>query len=200
MRLIDAFKDSLNAAAVNLLRQIGVDPVKATAARLGVTGDFSDDIGLALALGVRETKPLEIAAAYAVLANGGFEIAPHGILGVRTKGGTIRYWHELPRPNRLIKENTVTQMNAMLRAVVTDGTGKQAQFDQQIIGGKTGTTQGGADAWFIGCTTHLCAGVWMGYDTPRPMPVSGGTLPAQMFRLFMQKTHDAMQWPPEPLP
>lgn len=70
--LTNAFEESRNAAAVNLLRKIGVDPVKATAARRGVTGDFPANIGLALALGIRETRPLEMAVAYAVFTNGDF--------------------------------------------------------------------------------------------------------------------------------
>ena len=125
---------------------------------------------------------------------------PYGILGVRTKGGTIRYWHEQPRQARIVEKPVVTQLNRLLRAVVTDGTGKAAQFDEQIVGGKTGTTQGGADAWFIGCTAYLCAGVWIGYDTPEAMGISGGSLPAQMFREFMQQTHAASGWSPQPLP
>lgn len=200
VRLIDAFKESLNAAAVNLLRGVGLDRVKETATRLGISGDFPAETGLALALGVREVKPLEMTAAYAVFANGGFAVNPYGILGVRTKGGTIRYWRDQPKPARIVKPETVAPMNRLLQAVVTDGTGKAAQFGKQAVGGKTGTTQGGADAWFIGCTAHLCAGVWMGYDTPESMSISGGSVPAQIFREFMRNAHDAMGWPPQPLP
>jgi len=200
VRLLDAFQNSLNAAAVNLLKKVGVARVQATAQRLGMSGNFPADIGLSLALGTREVNPLEMTAAYAVCANGGLAVKPYGILGVRTKGGTIRYWHEQPRQERLVAESVVTQLNRLLRAVVTDGTGKAAQFGEQIVGGKTGTTQGGADAWFIGCTAYLCAGVWMGYDTPEAMGISGGSLPAQMFREFMQQTHAAAGWSPQPLP
>ena len=84
----------------------------------------------------------------------------------------------------------------MLKAVITDkqGTGRRAQFGQYEIAGKTGTTDEYKDAWFIGFTSHLCTGVWVGNDDNTPMKrVSGGKLPADIFREFMQRTHEYME-------
>ena len=198
--LLDAFAESRNAAAVNLLRRVGADAVKATARRFGITSDFQPDPGLALALGVREITPLEMTAAYTAIGNGGFAVTPYGVIGVRTKGGAIRYWHRPGKPQRIVKEAVVKDAVRLLRAVVKDGTGRGAQFGDDDIGGKTGTTQGNSDAWFIGCSAHLCAGVWMGYDTPQSMAFSGGSLPAEIFRESMRKTHDALDFPPKTLP
>ena len=200
--LTDAFKHSHNAAAVNTLREVGIDKVIHTAERLGVTPNLPREPGLALALGVNEVTPLEMTAAYTVFSNGGSAVEPHGILLVRTEGGNLRYKHE-NKNQRLVKKNIVMKMNEMLRAVVSDGTGKRAQFDDHIVGGKTGTTQGNSDAWFIGCTAYLCTGVWVGYDqSSQSMPSSiyGGSLPAEIFKNFMDKSHRAMQWTPKELP
>jgi len=198
--LLDAFAESRNAAAVNLLKEVGADAVQATARRFGIDSDFQPDPGLALALGVREITPLQMTAAYTVIGNGGFAVTPYGVIGVRTKGGAIRYWHRAGKPKRLVKDEVCKDATRLLRAVVKEGTGRAAQFGDDDIGGKTGTTQGNSDAWFIGCSAYLCAGVWMGYDTPRPMPFSGGSLPAEIFRESMRKTHDAFDFPPKALP
>ncbi len=208
VRLIDAFKASRNAATVNLLKQLGTNSVKAantvknTARRLGIESDFLPEPGVALAMGVSEVAPLQMTAAYTVMANDGFAVQPYGIIGVRTKGGTIRHWHTKTPSTRLVEANVVHDMNRMLVAVVQEGTGKRAQFGEHIVGGKTGTTQGNSDGWFIGCTAYLCTGVWVGYDRSAqsmPRSVHGGSLPAEIFRNFMDKTHAAMSWSPKAL-
>ena len=207
--LLDAFKESRNAATVNLLRQLGSNSVKATnavkemARRLGIESDFLPEPGTALAMGVSEMTPLHMTTAYTVMANGGLAVQPHGIIGVRTKGGTIRHWRAQEPSTRLLEANIVRDMNRMLVAVVQEGTGHRAQFGEHIVGGKTGTTQGYSDGWFIGCSAYLCAGVWVGYDqSSQSMPrnVHGGALPAEIFQHFMSNTHTAMSWPPKPLP
>jgi len=207
--LLDAFKESRNAATVNLLKQLGgnsveaMDVVKEMARRLGIESDFLPEPGMALAMGVSEMTPLQMTTAYTVLANGGFAVRPYGIIGVRTKGGTIRYWRAQTSRTRLLDSGIAHEMNHMLVSVVQEGTGHRAQFDGHIVGGKTGTTQGYSDSWFIGCTAYLCAGVWVGYDqSSRSMPrsVHGGSLPAEIFQQFMSDTHSAMSWAPKPLP
>lgn len=198
--LLNAFAESRNAAAVNLLEKVGVEAVKTTARRFGIDSDFQPDPGLALALGVREVTPLQMTAAYTEIGNGGFAIAPYGVIGVRTKGGAIRYWHRAETPRRIVKETVNKEAVRLMRAVVKDGTGQAAQFGGYDLVGKTGTTQGNSDAWFIGCSAYLCAGIWIGYDMPQAMPFSGGSLPAEIFRESMRKTHDAFDLPPKALP
>jgi penicillin-binding protein 1A len=90
-------------------------------------------------------------------------------------------------------------MNDMLRAVVTEGTGKRAQFGGYDIGGKTGTSQDYRDAWFVGFTTHFVAGVWVGNDDNSPTKkVTGGSLPADIWRDVMEVAHTGL--PNAPLP
>jgi penicillin-binding protein 1A len=94
-------------------------------------------------------------------------------------------------------------MNRMLQAVVNDpqGTGRYAKFDNYAIAGKTGTTNDYRDAWFVGFTSHLCTGVWIGNDDNSPMRrVGGGTLPVNVFREFMRRTHEYLSMEPHPLP
>ncbi|MCP4399277.1 MAG: hypothetical protein GY801_18495, partial [bacterium] len=200
--LTDALKQSLNAAAVNALSEVGIEKVIDRAENLGVTPNFPIEPGLSLALGAYEVTPLEMTGAYTVFANGGRAVEPHGILFARTASGSIRHKQQDTR-RRVVKKKIVTKMNDMLTAVVEDGTGKRAQFGDHIVGGKTGTTQGNSDAWFIGCTAYLCTGVWVGYDTSSqrmPRSVYGGSLPAEIFKNFMDKTHQVMQWSPKELP
>jgi len=196
--LTEAFQNSRNAAAVNLLRKVGIVAVLNTARRLGVAPKLPAKPGLSLALGAYETTPLEMTGAYAVLANQGREVRPHGIRLARTNSGATRYAQHTPH-RRIVDKRVVANINQMLRAVVVKGTGKRAQFGSYIVGGKTGTTQGNTDAWFIGCTRYLCTGVWVGCDQGQSMPAAvwGGSLPAEIFQNFMDKTHRAMQWLPE---
>ncbi len=214
--LTKALALSRNAAAVNLIQQpkIGPQGVIDTARRLGITADLYENPGLAL--GISEVTLLELTGAYSVLANKGFESTPYGIVGVRTKRGNVRYWHS---PTRLqlfdridvtlpiVKKSDVSAMNAMLQAVVNDprGTGRNAKFgtagDHHAIAGKTGTTNDYRDAWFVGFSAHLCTGVWIGNDDNTPMRrVGGGSLPVDVFREFMQHTHEYLSLEPRPLP
>lgn len=201
--LLEAFKDSRNAAAVNLLQQVGNENVKSLARKLGIQSDFLPEPGLSLALGVREVTPLEMTAAYTVFANGGFPVKPYGVLEVHTSGGNIRYRYNPDQPQQIVDKSVVIDINRMLEAVVKNGTGKKAKLGRHIAGGKTGTTQGNSDAWFIGCTAYLCTGVWVGHDKSTlrmPDKVNGGTLPAEIFHDFMQMTHTALQLEPRELP
>lgn len=214
--LTEALALSRNAAAVNLIQQpgIGARRVIDTARRLGITADLYDNPGLAL--GISEVTLLELTGAYGVLANGGFAARPYGIVGVRTKRGNVRYWHaptrlqlfdriDVTRP--VVRRPNVSAMNAMLRAVITHprGTGRNAAFSTSLgehaIAGKTGTTNDYRDAWFIGFSAHLCVGVWIGNDDNSPMRrVGGGSLPVDVFREFMRRTHEYLSLTPRPLP
>lgn len=212
LSLTKALALSRNAAAVNLIQQpdIGAQRVISTARRLGITADLYDNPGLAL--GISEVTLLELTGAYSVLANSGFAVQPYGIVGVRTKRGNVRYWHTSTRLKLferiditlpVVGRSEVSAMNRMLQAVVNDpqGTGRNAKFGDYAIAGKTGTTNDYRDAWFVGFTSHLCTGVWIGNDDNSPMRrVGGGTLPVDVFREFMRRTHEYLSLEPRPLP
>jgi penicillin-binding protein 1A len=203
---------SRNTVAVRLIQQpeIGPETVIQTARRLGITSDLVNIPGLAL--GISEVTLLELTSAYCVFANGGFAVEPYGVVGVRTKRGNLRYWHQpahrkilqhisLTRP--IVRKSHASAMNSMLKAVITDpeGTGRGAQFGEYDLAGKTGTTDGYRDAWFVGFTSHLCTGVWIGNDDNSPMQrVSGGKLPVDIFREFMRDTHKYLHFENQPLP
>jgi penicillin-binding protein 1A len=170
--------------------------VIATAQRLGIASEIKPHPSLAL--GTSEVTLLELTAAYAPFANGGHRAPPYGILEIRTAAGEVLYRHEAER-ERVVAPLQVGQMNAMLREVLVSGTGKAASLPGRPAAGKTGTSQNGRDALFVGYTPDLVAGVWMGRDDARPMKgVTGGGAPARLWRAFMTAALTGV--PPRPLP
>ncbi|MGF1610669.1 MAG: transglycosylase domain-containing protein, partial [Kiloniellales bacterium] len=173
--LREAFARSLNSVAVQLIQKVGPAAVAQTAHRLGITSDLAADAGLAL--GTSETTLLELTSAYSTFANQGRGVWPYAILEVREPNGRILYQRSGGGPGRLVAPHQVNAMLDLLRAGVAWGTGKAADPGRPA-GGKTGTSQDNRDAWFIGLTAELTAGVWMGNDDgTRMRDVTGGTLP-----------------------
>ena len=166
----------------------------------GVFGRISafSPVGLlSLALGVSEVTPLELTAAYAVLANGGHAVWPYGIAEVRDTDGNVLYRRQAAGRNELIRPWHLEGINDLLSAVVAWGTGRGAKLDRPAAG-KTGTSQESRDAWFVGYTADLVAGVWLGNDDGAPMNrVTGGTLPARLWRQIMTDAHAGL--PSRPL-
>ncbi len=181
--LRDALAQSLNTAAVRVSEQVGRRKVVEVAERLGITASLKAHPSVAL--GVSEVSPLELTSAYAVLANSGYPAWPYGITEIRDGDGRLLYRRSNDSAGRLIDPKTVAALQSMLQEVVTSGTGKAARLDRPAAG-KTGTSQDYRDAWFIGFTAELVAGVWVGNDNSAPMKrVTGGSLPAQIWHGFM---------------
>ena len=196
MTLRHALADSINTVAVRLARDVGPDTVIRTARRLGIGGTFPSD--LSIALGTGSVSPIELTAAYAAFANGGFGVWPHAVTEIRDGAGKTLYRRDGSGPGRVIPPSQVSEMNAMMSAVIAGGTGKAAALNRPAAG-KTGTSQDFRDAWFVGYTADLVAGVWMGNDDGKPMQrVTGGGLPAQLWRDVMTAAHGDL--PPRPLP
>ena len=194
--LREAFARSLNSVAVQLIQKIGPAEVAQTAHRLGITSDLAVDAGLAL--GTSETTLLELTSAYSTFANQGRGVWPYAILEVREPTGRILYQRSGGGPGRLVAPRQVNAMLDLLRAGVAWGTGKAADPGRPA-GGKTGTSQDNRDAWFIGLTAELTAGVWMGNDDGTPMhKVTGGTLPARLWGRILSRGLQGL--PPAPLP
>jgi penicillin-binding protein 1A len=188
---------SLNTVAAKVAQTVGPAAVAATARRLGITSPLGHDASLAL--GTSEVTLLEMTSAFAVFADGGVPVAPHLITRITTRDGALLYQRHGDGFGAVVSIYDVGAMNDMMRAVVRDGTGKAAQFGGYDIGGKTGTSQDYRDAWFIGYTSQYVAGVWAGNDDNSPTKsMTGGSLPAEVWRDVMQFAH--MGLPNVPLP
>jgi penicillin-binding protein 1A len=136
--------------------------------------------------------------AYAALANEGEGVWPYGIREIRSGEGELLHRRAGSGPGRVIAPGNVARLHDMLGAVITLGTGKTAQIGRPVAG-KTGTSQDFRDAWFIGYSTELVTGVWFGNDNNTPMAkVTGGGLPARLWREFMLAAHEGLA--PRPLP
>ncbi|MGH1351163.1 MAG: transglycosylase domain-containing protein [Methyloligellaceae bacterium] len=193
----DALAKSLNTAAVRLSEWVGRDRVIKTAHRLGIATKLHNNPSIAL--GTAEVSPLEITAAYASFANGGFAVQPHIITRIKDKSGNVLYQNKTKNWGRVIRPHYVAAMNDMLTTTVISGTAQKAALDPHQVAGKTGTGQGYRDAWFIGYTGHYIGGVWIGNDDFKPMKDStGGALPAMIWHDIMQYAHLNKQ--PKPLP
>ncbi|CAA9240973.1 MAG: Multimodular transpeptidase-transglycosylase [uncultured Acetobacteraceae bacterium] len=183
----EALAQSVNTAAVRvLLRAGGPRAAIAAARRLGLDGRLPNDASLALGTG--EAGLLDLSAAFAAFANGGFRVEPHGIASAATGNGRALPVRRAP-PQRAVEPAQAEAMRGMLEAVVSRGTGRAAALPGRAVAGKTGTTQEFRDAWFVGfvgrggSASPLVIGVWLGNDDSRPMAeVRGGTLPARLFR------------------
>ena len=134
--------------------------------------------------------PLELVAAYAAFANGGIGVQPHVISRVRTANGKQLYARKNASFGRVIDPQYVAMMNTMMEETLLTGTAHKAELPGWQAAGKTGTSQEWRDAWFVGYTTYLVAGVWLGNDDGTPTKkVSGGNLPVEIWSRFMKAAH-----------
>jgi penicillin-binding protein 1A len=183
--------------AVRLGLEVGPKAVVAVAHRLGVTSNL--DPVPSIALGSSEVTPLEMVSAYAAFANGGVGVQPHVIARVRTVSGKQLYIRRNASFGRVIEPQYVAMMNQMLEETLLTGTARKAELPGWQAAGKTGTSQEWRDAWFIGYTGALVAGVWLGNDDSSPTKkVSGGNLPVEIWSRFMKAALQGV--PPTGLP
>jgi penicillin-binding protein 1A len=193
LTMTDAFKVSLNTTAADLSFKVGREKVLEMTKRLGVSGVRRT---CSMALGDTGITLLEHTAAYATFANGGKSSRPYAILELFNSKGDLVYSRERDEPEarQVVERRVVEQMNQMMQAVVTEGTGRRAILDFTHSVGKTGTSSSWRDAWFVGFTGALVTGVWVGHDDFRPMwlngqGVTGGSLPTQAWHAFMSVAH-----------
>jgi penicillin-binding protein 1A len=132
-------------------------------------------------------------AAYGAFANQGVYHKPFVIKKIEDHKGQI-LWQENTPPSRVMSEETAYLMTNMLETSVEDGTGRHARLADRPVAGKTGTTSETKDAWFIGYTPNLVAGVWLGYDTPREMAgvIGGGYNAGPIWRQVMEVAHQGI--------
>ena len=194
--LREAFARSLNSVAVQLYLTTGGKAVERAAERLGITAELNPDP--ALALGSSEVNLIELTSAYAVFANQGEGVWPHGIEEIRDSAGVVLFRRAGDGPGRAVEPRQVDQMTDLMASVIEWGTGKTAAIGRPAAG-KTGTSQEFRDAWFMGFTAELVTGVWVGNDDGKPMDkVTGGSLPALIWRSVMAKGLEGA--PVRPLP
>jgi penicillin-binding protein 1A len=195
--LTKALALSLNTVAVRLGLEVGAANVVKTAHRLGVSSDLQANASIAL--GTSEVTPLELVGAYVPFANGGIGIQPHVIARVRTAAGKLLYQRRETNNGRVIEPQYVAMMNTMMQETLLTGTARKGEVTGWQAAGKTGTSQDWRDAWFVGYTSHLVAGVWLGNDDSSPTKkASGGNLPVEIWSRFMNVAHQGV--PAAPLP
>jgi penicillin-binding protein 1A len=195
--LTNALALSLNTVAVRVGMEVGPRNVAATARRLGIYSKL--DVNASLALGTSEVTPLEMVSAYGAFANGGYLVEPRIIREIRTRNGEVIFTRADPEPVQVIAPPILAMLNTMLRETLVSGTGKKAELPGWEAAGKTGTSQDFRDAWFIGYTGTLVAGVWLGNDDGSPTKrVTGGNLPVEIWSKFMKSALGPVK--PVPLP
>jgi len=191
MTLQDAFASSVNTVAVRLVQNIGAENVVRNARRLGVTTQL--DLYPSLALGALELTPFELTSAYVPFGNGGMGILPHGILRITTADGEVLFERTGSGPGIVLDPRPTADVVAMMSNAIANGTGRRAYLPERPSAGKTGTSQGYRDAWFVGFTGNYVAGVWVGNDDNSAMArVTGGNLPAMIWHDFMTEAHEGL--------
>ncbi|MBL4906254.1 MAG: penicillin-binding protein 1A [Sneathiella sp.] len=198
---------SRNLMTVRLARSIGMDVVADYANRFGIHRNLQPT--LAMALGAMETTLIQMTTAYAELVNGAKEITPTLIDRVQDRRGLAIYQHdtrkcpgcrasewrnqdepEIPdNRKQLISPATAYQVVSLLEGVVLRGTGRKVSVIKKPLAGKTGTTNDGRDAWFVGFSPDLAVGVYVGFDTPKTLGPreGGGGVASPIFRDFMKE-------------
>jgi len=184
--LRDALTFSRNVVTVKLATRVGIKPLVRYIQRLGIRSPLPPN--LSLALGSAEVSLLELASAYAVFANAGQRSEPRFITRITDSQGNLIDEY-LPQTEQVISAETAYLMTSMMQSVIDRGTGKRAKALDRPAAGKTGTTNDFNDAWFVGYTPQLLAGVWVGFDEKRPLGKgeTGGRVAAPIWEAFMSK-------------
>lgn len=188
MSMAQAFAKSNNVIAVKVMNEITPEAVVDVAQRMGIQSRL--DPNLALTLGGSSVNLLEMTSAVGVIANRGVKAPPYAIERITDAQGNVLYEHHDVKRD-VLSPSTADTMASLMKGVVQFGTGRAAQLDRPMAG-KTGTSDEHRDAWFIGFTPDLVAGVWVGNDDNSPMgttafgTMAGGTMPALIWKGFMQ--------------
>ena len=212
---------SRNLMTVRLAQQVGMDKIAQTAERFGIVDNLQET--LAMSLGSAETTVLRMVTAYSELANGGKGIEPTLIDRIQNRNGATIYRHDpracegcsgvawreqqaVPVPldtrPQIADPATVYQVVSILQGAVQAGTGVRLRELGRPLAGKTGTTNESRDTWFMGFSPNLVAGVYVGFDTPRPLGPreTGSSVALPVFKSFMEKALDGVPITPFRIP
>lgn len=187
-----AFAKSVNTATIRICQEAGVENVIKAAQRLGISSPMLPT--LSISLGAMEVTLLELTSAFATFSNEGRAVWPYGIIEVRNKKGDILYQYRPPASKQIVREEALRNMRFLLRNAVENGTARALNFSS-TTSGKSGSN-GDRDAWFVGYReptdepgfSDVVVGAWVGNDNNTPMAKrsTGGRMPAQIVKTFMQ--------------
>ena len=181
--LYKALMVSSNVCAARVIREVGVHSVIQLARVLGITTPLEKDY--TISLGSNGVKLFEFVRAYGAFANGGYVVEPYAIERVEDSRGRILYKATGTKSSHQLSSNTAAEMTAMMKTVITNGTGMGANIGKPAAG-KTGTTDDYRDAYFVGYTPDIVTGVWVGDDNNKQMHgLTGGTIPAKIWKEIM---------------
>jgi penicillin-binding protein 1A len=184
MNLRTAFANSVNTIAAKIGAQVGTSAVADMARRFGISTPINTHPSMVL--GTSDVRLIDMTRAFASVASKGVAVSPFGIVKVTTGNGQLLYQHRVDTSHVLVAPWVAAGMTDLLQTAVNTGTGKAAQIGRPVAG-KTGTTSSNKDGWFLGFSSGLTTGVWMGRDDARPVKgLQGGRAPAQAFAAFMK--------------
>ena len=183
--LREAFSRSINTVSAKIGAQLGFSTIADMARRFGITTTISTFPSMVL--GTSDVRLIDMTRAFASVANKGVAVTPYGIRKVVTADGRLLYQNSGSDERVLVAPWVAAEMTDLLQSAVLTGTGRAAQIGRPVAG-KTGTTSSNKDGWFVGFSSGLTTGVWMGRDDARPVAgLQGGTAPARAFRDFMAR-------------
>ena len=176
---------SSNVCAARLIKEVGIRSVIQTARVLGI--ETPQEYDYTIALGSNGVKLFEFTRAYGAFANGGYVVQPYSVERVETSRGKVVYKAPKTKITHQLSMNTAAEMTAMMKTVITHGTGRAANIGKPAAG-KTGTTDDNKDAYFMGYTPNIVTGVWVGNDDNTVMnkSIQGGTVPALIWKDVMK--------------
>jgi len=181
--LREAFSRSINTISAKIGSQLGFGTIADMARRFGISTPISTYPSMVL--GTSDVRLIDMTKAFASVANKGVAVTPYAIRKVVTADGRLLYQHEPEEERVLVAPWVAASMTDLLQSAVLTGTGRAAQIGRPVAG-KTGTTSSNKDGWFIGFSSGLTAGVWMGRDDAKTVGgLQGGTAPARAFHDFM---------------
>ncbi len=179
-----AFAYSKNTVAAQLGQKVGFGTVASMARRFGITTPI--DTNPSMVLGTSDVRLIDMTRAFASVSAKGTSLEPYGIVKVTTAKGELLYQHQNATPQQLVPDYVAAGITDLLQTAVNVGTGKAAQIGRPVAG-KTGTTSSNKDGWFLGFSSGITTGVWMGRDDAKAVPgLQGGTAPARAFASYMR--------------
>ena len=179
-----AFAYSINTVAAQLGQDVGFGSVASMARRFGITSPISTFPSMVL--GSSEVRLIDMTRAFAAVSAKGTSVEPYGIMRVTTASGREIYRHERARSSQLVPSYVAAGITDLLQTAVNTGTGQAAQIGRPVAG-KTGTTSSNKDGWFVGFSSGVTTGVWMGRDDAKAVPgLQGGRAPARAFADYMR--------------